>query len=128
MWQSLFGLVVLVGLAWVLSEDRRRPDWRLVGAGLALQFGLALLLLKVPLFNTFFSALNDLILALDEATKAGTAFVFGYLGGGPAPFDVGVPGSDFILAFRALPLVSSRREAPEEDQLHPPALSRLSSG
>jgi len=105
MWQSLFGLAVLVGLAWVLSEDRRRPDWRLVGAGLALQFGLALLLLKVPLFKTVFSTLNDLILALDEATKAGTSFVFGYLGGGPAPFEVGTPGSDFILAFRALPLI-----------------------
>ena len=69
--QSLFGLFVLVFLAWLLSAERRLPDWRLPVSGLALQFGLALLLLKVPLFKAVFSRLNDLILALDEATRAG---------------------------------------------------------
>ena len=39
------------------------------------------------------------------ATRAGTAFVFGYLGGGPLPFDPKTPGADFVLAFQALPLV-----------------------
>lgn len=103
--QSLLGLVVLVLIAWLLSEDRRRVDWRLLLSGLALQFAIALLLLKIPLFRAFFTALNDMILALDEATRAGTAFVFGYLGGAPSPFEVQSPGADFILAFRALPLI-----------------------
>ena len=40
-----------------------------------------------------------------DATQAGTAFVFGYLGGGNAPFAVTDPGAQFVLAFRALPLV-----------------------
>ena len=49
--------------------------------------------------------LNDLVGALERATMAGTSFVFGYLGGGALPFAEPFPGSSFILAFRALPLV-----------------------
>lgn len=103
--QSLLGLVTLMFLAWLLSEDRRRVDWRLLVTGLALQFAIALLLLKVPAFRGFFSTLNSLILGLDEATRVATAFVFGYLGGAPVPFETKSPGGEFILAFRALPLV-----------------------
>ena len=43
--------------------------------------------------------------ALEAATQAGTAMVFGYLGGAPAPFAVTAPQHSFILAFRALPIV-----------------------
>lgn len=103
--QSLLGLVTLMFLAWLLSEDRRRVDWRLLLSGVVLQFAIALLLLKVPAFRGFFSALNSLILGLDEATQVATAFVFGYLGGAPVPFESQSPGGEFILAFRALPLV-----------------------
>ena len=51
------------------------------------------------------AALNDLVLTLQQATDAGTAFVFGYLGGGPLPFEETQPGASFVLAFRALPLI-----------------------
>ncbi|MDP1718530.1 MAG: hypothetical protein Q8L40_10685 [Burkholderiales bacterium] len=49
--------------------------------------------------------LNDALLALERATQAGTSFVFGYLGGGPLPYDETPAGITFILAFRALPLI-----------------------
>ena len=39
------------------------------------------------------------------ASRAGTSFVFGYLGGGALPFDLKAPGADFMLAFQALPIV-----------------------
>jgi len=42
---------------------------------------------------------------LERATQAGTSLVFGYLGGGPAPFQVSDVNSNFVLAFRALPIV-----------------------
>ena len=103
--QGLFGLLVLVGAMWLLSENRRAVGWRIVAVGVGMQFALALLLLKFPLFNELFGLLNRAVLALQESTRAGTAFVFGYMGGGPAPFEVTSPGADFILAFRALPLV-----------------------
>ncbi len=49
--------------------------------------------------------LNDGATALQNATQAGTGFVFGYLGGPPLPFAETHPGASFILAFQALPLV-----------------------
>jgi concentrative nucleoside transporter, CNT family len=103
--QSGFGLLCFVLLAWLMSEARLRVPWRLVLIGLALQIALAVLLLKFPPFKQAFLLLNDAMLALDRATRAGTAFVFGYLGGAPLPFTETTPGASFVLAFQALPLV-----------------------
>ena len=103
--QSAAGLVVLLALAWALSENRRRPAWRIIAAGLTLQLVLAALLLKAPPLQHFFLTLNEGLLALERATQAGTAFVFGYLGGGPVPFTTTGAGTSFVLAFRALPLI-----------------------
>ncbi|PLX79985.1 MAG: nucleoside:proton symporter [Desulfuromonas sp.] len=103
--QSIVGIVFLLLLSWLLSEKRSHINWRIVATGLLLQFALALLLLKVPLCQAAFLKLNSLVLALDEATRAGTAMVFGYLGGGELPFKESYPGAAFILAFRSLPLV-----------------------
>jgi len=101
----VLGLLGLLALAWLASEKRRAVPWRAVGAGLALQLLLALVLLKLPFVRGAFLGLNDAMLALEQATEAGTSFVFGYLGGGKAPFEVTDAGSSFVLAFRALPMV-----------------------
>jgi CNT family concentrative nucleoside transporter len=103
--QSLAGLIVFVGFAWAVSENRRAVDFRLAAAGVALQFLLGMLLLRLPLFRGIFLQLNRLVLFLEESTRAGTRMVFGYLGGGTPPFESVDPGAEFILAFRALPLV-----------------------
>jgi CNT family concentrative nucleoside transporter len=103
--QSLFGIAVLLSIAWMLSENRRRLSWKLVISALVLQFALALALLKIDAFRGIFLKLNGLVLALQDATKAGTAFVFGYLGGGGLPFTESFPGAAFVLAFQALPLI-----------------------
>jgi len=79
--------------------------WRLVAAGLALQLMLAALMLLVPLLRDAVFSLNAALQAIERATQAGTAFVFGYLGGGPAPFTEADPAASYVLAFRALPLV-----------------------
>ena len=105
MWQSLLGLVVLTALAWALSESRRVVMWRPVLIGIALQVVLALLFLRVPVLREGLSALTGAVDALAAATRAGTSFVFGYLGGAPLPFQESYPGGGFILAFQALPLV-----------------------
>ncbi|WP_199244327.1 NupC/NupG family nucleoside CNT transporter [Pseudodesulfovibrio cashew] len=105
MLQSAFGLAALVALAWLLSENRRRVSPVGIAVGLALQLVLALLMLKVPVFEQIFLGLNQAALAIEKATMAGTSFVFGYLGGGPMPFKEPYPGAGFILAFRALPII-----------------------
>lgn len=103
--QGLIGVAALVGLAFLLSENRRAVSWRVVAAGLGVQLGLALLLLKVPAAKLLFLGLNHMVEALQAATRAGTSFVFGYVGGGPAPWTASGASSSFILAFQALPLV-----------------------
>jgi CNT family concentrative nucleoside transporter len=103
--QSAFGLVALLAIAWLMSESRRAVPWRIVVSGIILQLLLAALLLKAPPVKHFFLALNELLLALERATQAGTAFVFGYLGGAPLPFADSHAGTSFVLAFRALPLI-----------------------
>jgi CNT family concentrative nucleoside transporter len=105
MMRGLLGLAALLGIAWLLSEDRRRIPWRTVFTGLLLQWALALLLLYFPPASKLISWLNDGATALQAATQAGTSFVFGYLGGPPLPFAESRPGTSFILAFQALPLV-----------------------
>jgi CNT family concentrative nucleoside transporter len=105
MFQSLLGLAVFLAAACLISEKRRAIPWKTVLGGLVLQVVLAALLLKLPVFKQAFLALNSVLLSLEEATRAGTSFVFGYLGGGPLPFDESPSGSSFVLAFRALPLV-----------------------
>lgn len=103
--QSAFGLLALIGLAWLLSENRRRVRWRLVAIGLGLQLGAALLFLHAPLVRSAVFSLNALVDVLQQATAAGTRFVFGFIGGGTPPFQVTDPTQMTSLAFQALPLI-----------------------
>ena len=103
--QPILGLIVLIGLAWSFSENRRGWSWRLVIAGVAVQLALAAIALSVPVVREAVGAVNGLVLALDTASKAGTSLVFGFLGGGPLPFAESHPGAAFVLAFQALPIV-----------------------
>ena len=102
---ALTGMAGLLALAWAASENRRAIPWRAVAAGLVLLLVLALVFLKIPPVKDAFLWLNDALLVLEKATQAGTSIVFGYLGGGPAPFAVTNEVSNFVLAFRALPIV-----------------------
>jgi CNT family concentrative nucleoside transporter len=105
MLQGMFGLVVFVFLAWVLSENRSRVSMKVILLGIGGQLLVGVILIRLPLFQQAFLTLNAVVLALEEATRAGTSLVFGYLGGGPLPFEANAPGNLFILGFRALPLV-----------------------
>ncbi len=88
MWilRGLLGIAALIALAWALSENRRRVEWKSVGWGLGLQVAIALLLVKVPAFQQLLAQLNRVVRAIERASHEGGAFVFGYLTGGPAPF------------------------------------------
>jgi CNT family concentrative nucleoside transporter len=103
--QSALGVFAILALALAISENRRAVPWRPVVTGLGITLALALLMLKVPQTEIAFAWINDAVIALASATRAGTAFVFGYVGGGPPPFDLKNPGNAFILGFQALPVV-----------------------
>jgi CNT family concentrative nucleoside transporter len=103
--QSMFGLVAFVVLAWLVSENRTQVSLKVILGGIGVQLLVGVILLKLPFFRHLFLALNSVVLALEESTRAGTSMVFGYLGGGPLPFEVKSPANVFILGFRALPLI-----------------------
>ncbi len=103
--QSLFGLAAICAIAWIISEQRKSVSWKVPVAGLALQIVLAVLLLKFPPIQAAFVGLNSVVLALQEATEKGTSLVFGFIGGGPLPFEEPFPGAAWIFAFRGLPLI-----------------------
>ncbi len=103
--QALLGLPLIVFFAWLTSSNRRHFPLRLVIAGLLAQLLLASLLLKVPALQNVLMLINQLVIMLEAATQQGTAMVFGFLGGGPSPFQVTGPQHSLVLAFRALPIV-----------------------
>jgi CNT family concentrative nucleoside transporter len=103
--QSALGVAAIIAFAWLISENRRAVPWRPVIVGLGVTFALALLMLKVPQVKVAFEWINDAVDAIAAATRAGTSFVFGYVGGGTLPFDLKTPGAEFILGFQALPVV-----------------------
>jgi CNT family concentrative nucleoside transporter len=103
--QSALGVVALIAFAWLISEDRRAVSRKRVGIGLAVTIGLAVVFLKMSPVAAIFGAANRMVDAIAAASRAGTSFVFGYIGGGPLPFELKFPGNEFVLAFNALPIV-----------------------
>jgi concentrative nucleoside transporter, CNT family len=103
--QALLGIVVFVLLALPMSSNWRRINLKLVAFAIALQFIICALLLKMPGISDGLQYVNRAVGALGEATRQGTSFVYGYLGGGPPPFDVTDDRFLATFAFQVLPLV-----------------------
>ncbi len=103
--QSILGLLVFIGIAFLFSEDRKSVSWKKVGIAIGLQILFALLFLKVPFLQNIFIVLNQGVLMIEKATMAGASFMFGYLAGAPLPFNESSKGASFIVAFRVLPIV-----------------------
>jgi len=76
---SALGLVVMVGIAWLFSLERRRFPWRTVLVGLAMQLALGLLLLRTAPGRVFFVGVNGAVAGFLDYTQAGVRFVFGAL-------------------------------------------------
>jgi concentrative nucleoside transporter, CNT family len=103
--QSAFGVLALLAIAWAWGENRHMVSLRQAAIGLLVTFVTAVVLIKLPIVAHAFGVINDAVGVISAASRAGTSFVFGYLGGGALPFDLKAPGADFILAFQALPIV-----------------------
>lgn len=103
--QALVGLPLFLLLAWALSEARRQVDYRAIAIGLVLQFALAVLFLNVEWIAASLASVNAVVAALEAATMQGTTFLFGYLGGGDAPFTINETSATYLFAFRVLPQV-----------------------
>ncbi|PIU83162.1 MAG: NupC/NupG family nucleoside CNT transporter [Elusimicrobia bacterium CG06_land_8_20_14_3_00_38_11] len=78
-WISVLGTVVLVGIAWLFSMNRKKINWKTVGVGIALQVILALIVLVSPPGRWFFSKMNDVIVRMLSFSEDGARFLFGNL-------------------------------------------------
>ena len=103
--QSALGLVAFVFIAWLFSTSKLRFPFFAAVWTIGAQIIIAWLLLYLPPARDALGSLQVVVRALQEATRAGTSFVFGFLGGGEAPFEVVNEGAMFSFAFGALPLV-----------------------
>ena len=89
---GVLGVAVMIGIAVLLSHDRRRIDWRLVGAGLLLQALFGLVVLKTDAGRAFFDQVGSIVTGLLGFQEQGARFVFGNLVQSTVP--VGTPGAD----------------------------------
>ncbi|MBY0563826.1 MAG: nucleoside transporter [Hyphomonadaceae bacterium] len=105
--RSLGALVVILLIAWLFSENKRRFPFFLTLGALGLQAGLVLALFAVPNAQAVLNGVTAAVDGLARATDQGTQFVFGYLGGGEQPY-ARLPENappPFIFGFRVLPLI-----------------------
>jgi CNT family concentrative nucleoside transporter len=98
---SVVGFIVFAAIAWLLSSNRRKIAWRTIAWGAALQLLIGFIIFRLPVSHRILLWLNDAVLVLLNASKAGSLFLFGPLAAGP-----GESGSiGFILVFQVLPVV-----------------------
>lgn len=102
---GLIGLVVILGLAVLMSKDRKAINLRLVLSGLALQLGLAIFILKTSIGQSIFGTLGAWITKLLEFSDKGAAFVFGFIVNQELLDKVMGPGNSFVFMFKIMPTI-----------------------
>ena len=104
--QSLTGIVTVLAICWLLSENRRVFPWRMALGVVALQVVLVLVLFGLSPARALLSGAGHAVEGLATATQTGVAFVFGFLAGTDGqPYPLTNPGSLFVFAFRVLPVI-----------------------
>ncbi|XWN38338.1 MAG: nucleoside transporter C-terminal domain-containing protein [Balneola sp.] len=109
--RGILGMIAIIGIAFLFSNDKKRINWRLVGTGLGIQFILAVFILKSEQLEAFFSPLGwpkllfrqiaSFFVIVLEYTTEGASFLFSFLGKGPEYQEsLGV-----IFAFQVLPTI-----------------------
>lgn len=93
---SFLGIFVLVGAAWLFSEDRRRFPWRVVGWGITLQLVFGFLVLYWEPGSRFFLKLNDVFNALLAFSKQGALFVFNSVGAADATGEIPLSLKEYL--------------------------------
>lgn len=90
-------MLVLIGIAWLFSNNRKAISWRIVGFGLGIQALLAILILKVPIVQGFFELVGKFFVKILDFTRDGSEFLFGGF--------MAVDSYGFIFAFQVLPTI-----------------------
>ncbi len=102
---GLLGIVLILGLAFLMSNNKKRINYRLVISGLAIQLAMAIFILKVPIGQAMFSKLGYIVTKVLDFSNEGANFVFGILVNGKKLDEVFGIGSGFIFIFKILPTI-----------------------
>ncbi len=103
--QSLIGIVALILIAIPFSESIQKIKVKFIIYALLIQTSLAFILLEIPFISSFFDVMSMAVESLRLSAIEGSSFVFGYLGGGDAPFEVSNNQNLPIFAFTFLPML-----------------------
>ena len=103
--QSLIGIVALILIAIPFSESIQKIKVKFIIYALLIQTSLAFILLEIPFISSFFDVMSMAVESLRLSAIEGSSFVFGYLGGGEAPFEVSNNQNLPIFAFTFLPML-----------------------
>ncbi|MFA5245585.1 MAG: nucleoside transporter C-terminal domain-containing protein [Pedobacter sp.] len=102
---GLIGVVLIFGIAFLMSNNRKAINYRLVLSGLAIQVALAIFILKIPIGKTIFGWLGDAITKILNFSQAGASFVFGPLVNTANMSKAFGNGNEFIFFFNIIPTI-----------------------
>ncbi|MBC7568464.1 MAG: NupC/NupG family nucleoside CNT transporter [Spirosoma sp.] len=102
---GLIGIALILGIAYALSDNRKAINYRTVGVGLGLQFGLAVFVLKTDLGQRVFNYLGFLVNKTLQNADKGAEFVFGSLVKTDLMSRAFGPGNDFVFFFKVIPTI-----------------------
>ena len=97
LWKGVLGMFVLLLIAYLFSANRKRINWKTVGAGLTAQILLAIGILKVPFIQNIFEGVGQVFVNILDYTRAGSIFLLGDL--------MNIESFGFIFAFQVLPTI-----------------------
>lgn len=102
---GLIGFGLILGIAFALSNNRKAINYRTVGMGLLLQFGLAVFILRTEIGHTLFHWLGEKVQKLLSFADKGAEFVFGSLVNSPLMVEAFGQGNDFVFFFKVIPTI-----------------------
>lgn len=94
--RGILGIAVILGIAYAMSYDRKRIDWKLVGGGLFMQIVFALAVLYIPFVGSILEGCGKVFIKLMDFTEAGLTFLLG-------PYAKKTNGFSFLI--HSLPIV-----------------------
>lgn len=101
LFRGLIGLLAVIMIAFLFSNNKKKVPWRMVGIGVALQFAFAIFVLKIDFGQQLFAYISGAFVTILNFTEKGATFVFGRLALGPMDKD----SLGFFFAFQALPTI-----------------------
>jgi CNT family concentrative nucleoside transporter len=103
--RALIGIVLIYAVCWALSEKKKLLPWKIILGATVLQFAFALVLFGIPVVRDILFQANNVVSGLQDATRAGTNFVFGYVGNNQAASELMGSSAPPLFFFQILPII-----------------------